>query len=165
MSFFTLHTFKRMLKNEEEDIKQIPDSYLASLRVYVSQLIHDMKFVIDSIPTVEHESPQDMIKADNDLESVKNNLPKVERILQKIQDEIQSRSQSRSHRRKREDDDDDSPKKKPTSSSSDEEQTTSDLSGGVKGILGGKRKSRRILKGLQNKKFRKTCRKSTCKRR
>ena len=33
------------------------------------------------------------------------------------------------------------------------------------GGLRGKRKSRRILKGLKNKKFRKTCRKSTCKSR
>ena len=141
------YLFLRMLKDPERDITLISDDRLQQLQAYVLEVIVDMEYVIDELPTVDHPSHVEFVIADNDLENVKFNLEGVKKVLRKIEAEI--------HKRNREDDDD-TPMKKSKSNTS-HEQTA--------GGLRGKRKSRRILKGLKNKKFRKTCRKSTCKSR
>jgi len=93
--------------------------------------------IIKELPALDHPSPLEFSIAESDLKTEEENLQTVKTMLDKIEAEIQRRSKKKSN--------------------TSHEQTA--------GGLRGKRKSRRILKGLKNKKFRKTCRKSTRKSR
>jgi len=146
---YARHVFARMFKDPKTDITDthISETTLQNVLHHVLEEIDETKRIINGIPQVDCKSPQEMNSAEEDVNFLKQYLKKLEDMRDKIVDEIKNRSE----KRKQEDDDDDTtyPNKKSKTA----------------GVLGGKSKSRRILKGLKNKKFRKTCRKFTRKSR